>query len=645
LTIISISYSQSDQYWSLKGNSATNSENFVGYSTNQPLIFKANNILSGFTGYEDGKYNASFGYKSLIYTSTGTGNSAFGVQALQFGTGAENTAVGHWALMYNLGSCNVAIGASSLSNSKGSYNTAIGQASLQRNTVDGNTAIGYMSGVANTTGTALTATGFKALSSNTTGAQNTANGFNALINNTTGANNTAIGAWTLIHNTTGNQNTAIGMKSLYTNTEGGYNTAIGVQAMEKNTTGGWNVACGSGALYSNTTGFQNTAIGTSSLWFNTTGQQNIAIGEEALAGNFDGSFNTAIGTRALWSTINNPEASAFGHGNNNTAIGYEAMKGITDGSVNIAIGVLAMTSTTTGKNNIAVGNHALYKNTAGSDNIVIGHFSNATTDNLSNIVVIGNNAKATSSNQVVIGNSQINSIRGNVNWTTLSDSRVKKNIKNNVPGLSFINLLQPVTFNLDVSALNNILKIDNKSIKNDQQITYSGFVAQDVESAAQSIGYDFSGVDPAADDKSVYGLRYAEFVVPLVKAVQELSEENQALRKELDLLKEMLEPIIGPVSVDKPEDTSLELLKQNFPNPFQQETNIQCNIPEDCMNAKLTVTDNQGRLITQIPIENKGTETISFKSPNQEPGIYFYSLYINDQLMDTKKNDTKKMIN
>ena len=34
-------------------------------------------------------------------------------------------------------------------------------------------------------------------------------------------------------------------------------------------------------------------------------------------------------------------------------------------------------------------------------------------------------------------------------------------------------------------------------------------------------GYDFSGVDKPKNDKDFYGLRYAEFTVPLVKAVQE----------------------------------------------------------------------------------------------------------------------------
>jgi TolA-binding protein len=62
----------------------------------------------------------------------------------------------------------------------------------------------------------------------------------------------------------------------------------------------------------------------------------------------------------------------------------------------------------------------------------------------------------------------------------------------------------------------------------------SGFIAQEVEAAALSIGYDFHGVDKPQNDTSHYGLRYADFVVPLVKAVQEQQKqiENYELRIE-----------------------------------------------------------------------------------------------------------------
>ena len=40
------------------------------------------------------------------------------------------------------------------------------------------------------------------------------------------------------------------------------------------------------------------------------------------------------------------------------------------------------------------------------------------------------------------------------------------------------------------------------------------------------------------NNKDLYGLRYAEFVVPLVKAVQELSEMNDAKDAKIDTLQQ-----------------------------------------------------------------------------------------------------------
>jgi len=63
-----------------------------------------------------------------------------------------------------------------------------------------------------------------------------------------------------------------------------------------------------------------------------------------------------------------------------------------------------------------------------------------------------------------------------------------------------------------------------------------GFIAQEVEEAAAALGFDFHGVDKPKNEESHYGLRYAEFVVPLVKGMQEqqaIIQEQQAMIEEL----------------------------------------------------------------------------------------------------------------
>lgn len=48
----------------------------------------------------------------------------------------------------------------------------------------------------------------------------------------------------------------------------------------------------------------------------------------------------------------------------------------------------------------------------------------------------------------------------------------------------------------------------------------TGFVAQDVEKAANTIKYDFSSIMKPKNENQVYSLRFSNFVVSLIKAVQ-----------------------------------------------------------------------------------------------------------------------------
>ena len=133
-------------------------------------------------------------------------------------------------------------------------------------------------------------------------------------------------------------------------------------------------------------------------------------------------------------------------------------------------------------------------------------------------------------------------------WSTFSDGRYKKNVQQNVPGILFIMKLKPVTYHLDAHALNNFFKTksspgDDVMLSAKEKIIYSGFIAQDVEKAATEAGYDFSGVDKPKNEKDIYSLRYAEFVVPLVKAVQEQQQMIIDLQKQLDTLLKRVEQL------------------------------------------------------------------------------------------------------
>jgi hypothetical protein len=349
--------------------------------------------------------------------------------------------------------------------------------------------------------------------------------------------NTSLGFRTLFNNTSGVANLALGDNCLEDNTVGEKNVAIGGSSLSSNTTGSTNVAIGVAALVNNVSGYGNTTAGSASMYYNTAGHHNSAFGIESLEYN-QGNYNTGFGSECLFMNIN---------GLNNTAAGYQSLYSCSS-DMNTALGFQASFFTSSGFQNTSLGANSLVNNTTGSYNTAIGYNTGPNTGNLANTTTLGIDARSTATDQVRIGNVFVNSIGGYVNWSNISDGRFKENLSENVPGLSFISQLRPVTYRLNRNAVNAYIGVDAAYKGEAMSGITTGFVAQEVEEAAQQLGYDFSGVDAPKNDKDVYALRYSDFVVPLVKAVQELDEKNKQLEKNnQDLLKriELLEAQIG----------------------------------------------------------------------------------------------------
>ena len=108
--------------------------------------------------------------------------------------------------------------------------------------------------------------------------------------------------------------------------------------------------------------------------------------------------------------------------------------------------------------------------------------------------------------------------------------------------MPFIKKLRPVSYKLDINAIAKFNKTSVKDRDKESEVQ-TGFIAQEVEAAAKLVGFDFHGVDAPENEQSHYGLRYSEFVVPLVKAVQEQQELIETQKLELEALKNRLKII------------------------------------------------------------------------------------------------------
>ncbi len=400
------------------------------------------------------------------------------------------------------------------------------------------------------------------------------------------------------------------------------NTSFGYLAMKSNTAAG-NSAFGYQSMPANTSGFANTAMGQYSLNLNVDGNSNTALGSEALRQNVSGFFNTSVGQASL----------AGSKGNDNTA----------------------------------VGRYALISLATGSGNTAIGSGANLNDSTLSNVTLLGFLATGTSSNSVQIGNSSVTSVKAGNNIVIVSDGRFKKNIKQNVPGLTFINALSPVTYNYDIQGLDKfkgatvqIENADSKTVSDEvsrqykdavskkEKVIYSGFVAQDVEKVAEKLGYDFSGVYKPQNDKDPYGLSYAEFVVPLVKAVQELSKINDELQKQNTDLEKRVKQIEAMTNAQaaassSPSSNAVAVkispasLQQNIPNPFTHSTSINYTLPQQYSSAKIIITDNAGRSLKEIKLSGSGKGSVMADASTMVSGTYHYSLYVDGKMIESKQ--------
>ena len=276
--------------WATTGNAGTSpSNNFIGTTDNQSLVFRVNNIQSG--KIDQPLNNTSFGYQTAASTTTGSLSTYIGYQA-----GYANTT--------------------------GSANTATGFGALKNNT----------------TAVANTAFGTSALFNTTTGGSNTCVGAYAMQNNGTGSNNTAMGYASLGSNSNANGNTAYGAGSMQNNGTGINNTAVGNGAMQSNSSGSSNAGLGAFVMQNNTTGIYNVAMGYTALANNSSGGNNVAIGNTSGGSISTGSNNTFLGSNADASSGALTNATAIGYNARVAASNALVLGGTGSYAVNVGIG-------------------------------------------------------------------------------------------------------------------------------------------------------------------------------------------------------------------------------------------------------------------------------------------------------------------
>ncbi|MCC6372368.1 MAG: tail fiber domain-containing protein [Bacteroidia bacterium] len=390
---------------------------------------------------------------------------------------------------------------------------------------------------------------------------------------------------------------------------------------------------------------QNTTLDTDNIP-NPTGWNNVILGGGNMGANVSGGANTSIGYWAMWANTT---------GMANTATGYGALNN-NNGDFNSAYGVKTMVSITGGGFNSGFGSYCLNMINMGHYNSALGAGADASAD-FNNSTAIGANAIVNSNDRVWLGD-----VVADV-WTTnsynISDGRFKKNIDSkSVKGLDFINLLRPVVYNFDGKAFTDYITKNmpdsvrknhlNRDFSKRDNLVQTGFIAQEVEEAAKKAGYNFSGVHKPEGSTDTYGISYYQFVVPLVKAVQEqqaMINEQKQLNEKLQVLLAEQQKAISALQERTGTATSINQINlntgfemsQNEPNPFTSETLVKYSLPEQVNSAYVAVYDLSGKQIATFPINQKGSSSMVLTSEKLSSGIYIYSIVADGKVIDTKK--------
>ncbi|MGB4775321.1 MAG: T9SS type A sorting domain-containing protein, partial [Daejeonella sp.] len=222
------------------------------------------------------------------------------------------------------------------------------------------------------------------------------------------------------------------------------------------------------------------------------------------------------------------------------------------------------------------------------------------------------------------------------------DGRFKKNVKEDIAGLEFIEKLRPVSYEIDQAKLQSFLKTDPSNAGREDSQRSIGFIAQEVARLVEEKGYTFSGVEkPANEAQDHYSIRYAEFVVPLTKAVQELSALVKTQEQKIDKL-EKLVAVLSNSGAETVKTTSARteagtntLVSEDmkiYPNPTKGVITISGN---GSATGKIEVVNASGAKVYQTDLKSNTTQLDLSAYPS---GIYLVTITSNGQ------TTTKKII-
>ena len=237
-------------------------------------------------------------------------------------------------------------------------------------------------------------------------------------------------------------------------------------------------------------------------------------------------------------------------------------------------------------------------------------------------------------------------VKGTLTATALvtpSDSRLKANIEsfNDEDGvLEKVQNLNVVSYNY-VNNRNSQESIDlltgeTSADANTSAITNSG---EDSRKHYGLLAQELQRIYPELVHKGqdgYLGINYVELVPILIRSIQELKAELDEVKGNSSRMEARSASLEEETTDVLSSTIHRNVLYQNTPNPFKEQTVIRFKLADNVQNASICIFDMTGKMLKKLPISSD-MESVSIGGYELGEGMFIYSLVVNGKEIDTKK--------
>jgi hypothetical protein len=229
---------------------------------------------------------------------------------------------------------------------------------------------------------------------------------------------------------------------------------------------------------------------------------------------------------------------------------------------------------------------------------------------------------------------------------TPSDINLKENIESvSDEGSSLENLMEMNVIKYNYKPKTYIPKTEDElSLYEDKESAAKAeeLAKQEIQRMAEQKHYGLSAqelqkiypdlVRESQDGK--LGVCYVELVPILIRSIQELKQELDEVKASNNARQ------TRSISDDGQENystaTNGNILYQNTPNPFREQTTIRFRLADDAKNAAICIFDLSGKMLRKLLV-SQGMSSVTIGGYELGEGLFLYSLVVNGREIDTKR--------